>query len=610
MMADHWKSIANLLGAPGVDEPEAETQAEETPRSQVPNVQHAARKSPSASSSKTAKPTGARPETSGKKDVSADKKVTAGPPKDAVADDLAEPVQRDVAADLSSQSPASEWHFAPDEPIPDEALSFKSIHSKPARSKTPPQPEPAPTPPPAALSFSEPSPPQPAQARREAPRMPDRTEPSTPAVAPPSDAPPRRKSSWESLANMFNIKVDRPKPAEVAQEAVAPAPEPVQPRGSRPADDADSDADQPFPIFSEDRPARSNPALDAMFGEAPLPSKSSRDNWGKPRVIDDLGWDDDGKDKSSSPRDESSRDGSSHADDASGSASPHGSGDDEAPRRGRRRRRGRRGRSDSADSSASTEAPRSWGGLDEKSEDETDHGLHDDPWDEPESFELVQPDDLDDEPEFDSGDGPEQLAADGEVLRRSSRRRRRGRGSSDRDSETAGTAPSSRGPGRGRTPSRPSSDESDGPVSFQADSEGDDHDEVTDQLESPRAAKRPRGGEGDDSDDRGSRPPRRRRNGNAEKGSGPRRATEGPSRPAATRRPGRPFDDEGPIEDSFDDASLGPDGDEGEAPSGDGQRRAIPTWADSIASLIQANTENRKRGDNRGAPRGRPRGRR
>ena len=271
--------------------------------------------------------------------------------------------------------------------------------------------------------------------------MRDRTEPNTPAVAPPPEAPPRRKSSWESLANMFNIKVDRSKPAEVAQEVERPAPEPVQPRGSRPADDAGTDDDQPFAIFSEQRPSRSNPALDAMFGDAPAPSKSSHDDWGKPRVIDDLGWDNDDR-KRSSQRDDSSSSSAAQDEPSQGRASsgaassePASDGDDDdAPRRGRRRRRGRRGRSDSAGSSTDTspvaESSRSWGGLDggdtdSDTADESDHGLHDDPWDEPESFELIHPG-KPGEQEPDSDDDSDELSADGEVLRRSSRRRRRG----------------------------------------------------------------------------------------------------------------------------------------------------------------------------------------
>ncbi|MCA9160903.1 MAG: hypothetical protein KDA72_21380 [Planctomycetales bacterium] len=76
---------------------------------------------------------------------------------------------------------------------------------------------------------------------------------------------------------------------------------------------------------------------------------------------------------------------------------------------------------------------------------------------------------------------------------------------------------------------------------------------------------------------------------------------------------GRPSDEQGPIEDAFDDISLGPafDGEEDDTQPGDGLHRSIPTWADSIQSLVEVNMENRKRGDNRGGtPRGRPRGRR
>ncbi len=627
MMADHWKSIANRLGAPGVDEPEedtqvetrVETQAEQAPRSHTASVQHSAPKSTPASSSKTIKSTGPRAETPSTAGTPS-KRDAFEPSADAAQH---ESFQESSSPEPSGDKPASGLHFDPSQPIPDEALSFKSLRPKSSQSKSPRQPEPTPPTPtpttPAARSSSEPSPLQPAQARREAPRMQDRIEAEAPAAPPPPEAPPRRKSSWESLANMFNIKVDRSKPAEAVPEVEAPAPQPVQPRGSRPAAEASTEEDQPFSIFAEDRPSRSNPALDAMFGDAPSPTKSSHDDWGKPRVIDDLGWEDDGR-KHTSQRNESSPSSAAEGDDQRRLASPEAasdSDDEEAPRRGRRRRRGRRGRSDSADASPAAESPRSWGGLDDDAngtaDDETDHGLHDDPWEEPESFELVQPSSLD-QTDFDSDGAAEELSADGEVLRRSSRHRRRGgRGGSGRERDTAETprgTPAARSPGRARpSPSgRSSSDVSDGPTGFR---DADSHDDARDQLDSPRAATGPKRAESEDSgDDRGSRS--RRRSGSGDRAPSSRRepAADSPSRTSAPRRPARPFDDEGPIEDSFDDASLGPDGDEGEAPSGEGQHRSIPTWADSIASLIQTNTENRKRGDNRGAPRGRPRGRR
>ena len=660
-MADHWKSIANLLGAPGVDEPETETQAEEAPQSQPAKAPHSPRSQASAAGFK---PAATEKESAGKKGVAAGQKVAAAATHEAPQ---ADPAAAPELSDSERDSQAAQRQIDLSQSIPDEALSFKSLHRKPPRSRSSqpfePEPEPltaspaarissepatpptrsqspaarssdelaarpTPTPSPAARSFSEPSPPPPAQATREAPRMPNRTEPQAPVSAPTSEATPRRKSSWESLANMFNIKVDRSKPAETTQDAAAAAAEPAQERSSRPAD-ADTDHEQPFAIFSEDRPTRSNPALDAMFGETPQPSKSSRDNWGKPRVIDDLSWDDDDKNKGSSPRSESPL-GASAQDDSddprSSVSSPTGEDDEEAPRRGRRRRRGRRGRSDSSSSASApaAESTPSWGGLDDDETDSaTGHDLHDDPWDEPESFELVQPDERA-EAGFASSDEPEELSADGEVLRRSSRRRRRGRGNSDGTSErdaddSSRGAPASRDPRRGRTAPSPrsSSDENAGPVSFRADRDESQHDDALDAVDSPRLAQPSRDAESDDADERGSRSRRRRRSSSGERSDAPRRATSerGPAAessrgPVAERRPSRPFDDEGPIEDSFDDASLGPDGDEGEPSAADGQRRSIPTWADSIASLIQNNTENRKRGDNRGAPRGRPRGRR
>ncbi|MEO8269374.1 MAG: hypothetical protein ABI557_06625 [Aureliella sp.] len=641
MMADHWKSIANRLGAPGVDEPELERPAADAP------VQEPA-------------PKAVRP-SRGSTDKSHIRESTPSAVKSS-------PVGRD-AASLHSAPPAEaaaakrpEFFFDPNQPIPDEALSFKSSRPSLAQNEPAPPPEsrtitstPS-TPPPAAKSFSEPSPPSAAEARREAPRMPDRFEPETPPAAPP----PKRKSSWESLANMFNIKVDRSKSVEAA-----PEPKAIEVR-SRPARPAVED-DQQLSIFSDERPSRSNPALDAMFGDAPQGASQPRsDEWGKPRVIDDLGWDSD-EDKPVSKRGGfvESDDPKSEAVPSSGHENSEEGDDEESPRRGRRRRRGRRsgrgdssGETSSADTSSSSSASvgpsrgpaadraragrsTSWGGLDEPIENDDELSVvGDDPWDEPESFEGAQTslrDELGDD--NDSEDGAEELSADGEVLRRSSRRRRRGRGRGGRDRESGEATepaseemPAARPAARGRSATARSgsaprdTDDSSAHVGFRTARDDEDLSDSSERLDAPRTTSssrraEPRGegrSEVRDSEERGSRPRRGRRGGSSrdpDKSSDSRRepSSTGRSRSAEARTPGRPSDEEGPIEDDFDDISLGPafDGEEDDADHGDGQHRSIPTWADSIQSLVEVNMENRKRGDNRGGtPRGRPRGRR
>ena len=640
-MADHWKSIANRLGAPGVDEPEVEVQAEE-PKPKAVHPQ-------SASSVKAPVRDSAR---------SADEAPKAS--RGAASHVSAQPAES-IAAKPTAMGPA-ELSFDPNMPIPDEALSFKTSRRSLTQNEPAQPPEsrtatPAPSPsPPAARSFSEPSPPSAAEARREAPRMPDRFEPETVPAAPPAVTPPKRKSSWESLANMFNIKVDRSKPVEAVPEAKA-IESPVRPqRPARPT----ADEDQKLSIFSGERSPRSNPALDAMFGDTPPSSSKTRsDDWGKPRVIDDLGWDSD-EDKPAVKRGGFVESDEPHSDAAPSSIheSPTEGDDEEAPRRGRRRRRGRRGgRGDgggepSASSSSSSSAPRStaadrpsdgrlsgWEGLDDSLENEDELSIGDDPWDEPESFEGVQLGTLG-ELDEESDNSAEELSADGEVLRRSSRRRRRGRGGRDRESgeatdETPGEIPASRPTGRGRSaPARSSSaprdprhaDGSSDRVSFRANRDAEEFSDDSDRQDAPRTAASPRRSEargdgrseGRDSDE-GSSPRRRRRSGSSpssEKSSESRHegSPNARGRSAEGRSAGRPSDSEGPIADDFDDISLGPafDGEEDDTDRGDGTHRSIPTWADSIQSLVEINMENRKRGgDSRGgAPRGRPRGRR
>ncbi len=329
-MADHWKSIANKLGAPGVDEPEPETQEAETTLegSELPE----------------SKP-------------------------DEAAVDEASPVSEEARSDEADSFASGRDAFSP---LPASPKSF-------SESKPKALPETRVT-----------------ESKREQPApQPKREEPA------PEPVKPKRKSSWESLASMFNVKIDRSKPAEV-EEPAAEAVDQVA------ADE--SDEESPLSIFSGDK-GDTNPALDAMFGDAPRESVDQRGS--HPRVVDDLGWADEEPPPVTRSEEATSDEG------------------DEAPRRGRRRRgrgRGRgRGRDEVADQNAAegpdadADAGVRWS-AGEPSESVDD-------WQEPESFT-----DSGDRDDFESS-SPDELSE-----RRSSRRRRRGRGR-DRARDEEGAAP-------------------------------------------------------------------------------------------------------------------------------------------------------------------------
>lgn len=590
-MADHWKTIANALGAPGVDEPEVEAEPiasevkpEPAPKSPQPQFSQESNKS------------------------LADRQATA---RNQDTDSSRERVSTEVRGSLDNSS--TEFVFDPNLPIPDEALSFKSTKIP----RTPPQTTPA------AGSFSEPPTPA-AEARREAPRMPDRTEPtSVPTAASPPPKPAKRKSSWESLASMFNIKVDRSKPAEAEEEPPQPV-EPTPPAAAPIMRDSDRSvrsgsarqaSDQQLSIFSGGQPTTEpNAALRSMFGDVP---QSTNESWGKPRMVDDLGWDDEEAKPTStahSTAKASFQPSQPAADDEVG---------EETVRRGRRRRRGRRGRGDSQESSApATEKADHWGEVEEVA------SSGDDDWPEPECFEEIEPEvrtvraerELDSEFDAES----EEPTNEGEPLRRSSRRRRRGgRGREREPVDGSESISRDRQPPRTRVvPPAAIEEEEDEVIGFAPDV--DDEDDFDGDIvgETPR---RNAAGE----EDRNSRTRRRRRGRGGsgrsrEEGSRDDQAgrTQGSTtRPhsSATRPPGPPEIQRAtrsgrPIEDDDFDADIEPvvgfEGEEDETGSDGKQHRNIPTWADSIESLVTANMENRKRGDNRGAPRGRPKGRR
>ncbi len=605
-MADHWKSIANLLGAPGVDEPEPEDQVSEP----IAQTGHVAPTLPPPSL-----PT------------------QSPPPKSSVA---GKPTTR-------IESDPMEKQFSNGEPLPDEALSFK-----PPRTAS-------------ALRAASPE-----SQQHEIQRPPSESAPQREVVAEASLPEPvqpekaRRKSSWESLASMFNIKVDRTPPPAIVPKAEVPVAEepsrakpPATPAQSKTSTRPDREAvDEPFSFFSSATPKSANPALDAMFGDTPK-SKGDVAGWGVPRVVDDLSWEEDSR---TPPRSRTDETGSSQPPAYQKSEDTAAQSDEEPIRRGRRRRRGRGGRGASSDAAALPSASAAPDSLWESADPVEDDPMEEDlivnvgDWEEPESFESADADLSFRNNDRSSSDRPrrspkpnkaevrpsrepsgrepsgrepssrepsgrepsgrepssravesrepsgrpslprdsvEGEAADGEPLRRSSRRRRRGRGSE-------------RAEGSERTEGAESiaRDDLGRPGKAEELSGEYDHEELDEVGSTPSTRS-------DDDRPARARPSRR---GGSSRGN----ETARPARSVARTEPIDDADIEPDFDSEDDDLDGGDDlagvdelgGREG------GKHRSIPTWADSVASLVEANMENRKRGDNRGAPRGRPRGRR
>ena len=240
----------------------------------------------------------------------------------------------------------------------------------------------------------------------------------TPAPEPEVvDEKPRKRSSWESLASMFNIQVERkpleppvPAPVKPALEA-APSreretrsagqrekPRFNEPRRNR---EPERESEPRLQVFQESHEPDANPALETLFADVP---RGDLDSWKRPpRVVDDIGWGDEVP--ATMPRDIEpefvepefvseifASDAEPVVDDSEESS--------DRPRR-RRRRRGPR-RPDDA-------APRL-----ERALDDVESIVPGDEYSEPESFEV----DLSDADESSAATDPE---------RRSSRRRRRGR---------------------------------------------------------------------------------------------------------------------------------------------------------------------------------------
>ncbi|MCA9127727.1 MAG: hypothetical protein KDB22_11605 [Planctomycetales bacterium] len=495
-MADHWKLLANQLGAPGMDAPEPPPKEEDaTPHNA--GVSRAAKKP-------------------------------------------AESPQPTVATESTSgfDAPPSEAELIVEHEI---TVEHRYVTSAETASTS-------------EQGFNQPS----------AVSQPSQAEPS-------EAAPKKRKSSWETLARMFNIPIERSAPEEPAepqranpQTAVTqPVPPTTPERISEPAS---------LPFFQAE--TETNPALDEMFGDAPR----QLGGWGrkKKRVVDDVSWD-----VVSNPDDDVEEDAleESYVEDIVDDQDEvrDSAFDDDVPeadaRRGRkRRRRGRRGSSSrqdaDLDSVAENESPtRSTrdepvaganriAGSGARFRDDRD--LDTDvvsaaDWDEPESFEIADED-----------------AAQSE--RRSSRRRRRGRRPREEFDADASDASSKSTP--------------------QADERSFDSEDVD-----IRAARRSGGERSSTRETQGDRGSRRRES------AKPTDEVGSADRSDRKRRGRRPDAIESKIVDEplteHDDSDSFEDGP---------KHRNIPTWSDSLESIIAANTENHKRSEQRGGSRGRSRG--
>lgn len=489
-MADHWKSIANLLGAPGMDEPEevAETPAKSEP---IPAPQS----------------TPKVPET-----------------------------QADSGPDTSDENATVE------EDSPSDAFEVErsAKFDLPETEELQPRAE-VETPPPVPKAVEE------------------ATQEST---------KPKRKSSWEALASMFNLSVQpepaAPPPPTAAQESsAAKTPEPPASK---------------LGIFDSDKEEPVNPALDKMFGDAP---RAGSDAWGsKRRMIDDVSWEDD---------EPASRDVESELPAEASGASAGGSDEEEGEtqRRGRRRRRGRgRGNRDRSDSPRSEEQPR--GEVD--SDPELDE--------EPIGWGLV------DDSDTSSGESSKDFSEDagGEVERRSSRRRRRGRSRQEGEVAEGGSveSPRTREPERSREHERAREPDRSRDAGRGRDSERARRPERTARL--PEVDRTDSADLDEDLGDRGEPEVTRRPR--------PEREEEGGGRRRRRRRPSGPrVESESDLDENQGVVESGYAEGDAEA-SNEEKHRNIPTWIDALQPMIDANTENHRKNDNRGGPRGRPRGRR
>ncbi len=457
---------------------------------------------------------------------------------------------------------------------------------------------------------SEPTPtPEPAKPARPAAPAPAHVDPPPAARAPepePIPEPPvetgrkgKRKSSWDTLTSFFGISSSEPSAPEVSSAA--------------PAETDALDAGFAKPVAREpERPSRAKPpaaksnALDELFGDAPRQELS----WDKPaqRMVDDVSdWDD--EPVVPEPTLDDQADTFTPAREASEDA-------EREPGRRRRRRRGRGRRDESRGEQVDGDRPARTGSRDghrapgPRSDAPTadlssDRDDDIEPWEA--ELDVVEP--VDDWVEPSSFGSVSDVDIDADVdpdaplpQRRSNRRRRRGRGRGDRAegslppaTDPVGEVREVREPRPAREPREPREPRGEG---REPRGDGREPREVRE-----RPARQPRESRAVESDmELEARPERTRREPREPREGKPVR--EGRSRPPreARREPVAPVDDLDNQVDSSLAAEL-------EGDDGAGNRHPkIPTWADSLEAIINANMENHSRGDHRGGSRGRSRG--
>lgn len=296
-MADHWKSLANLLGAPGVDLPE-ETENKGSPAQDARKPESRRREDPPASIEE-------KPE----------------PPEPAPAEPPSTPKEKEVR---------SHWGFRDKEPQTDSEETDEVALQPEVIQAVTPKPKEAPKP------------------------VPSQVEPEGKPLE-KSARKSGRRSSWESLASMFNIKLEpRSEPDEPpSQPDASPVGESVgkQEAESRSPKPWSEKTEKEAPRVFDDADTRSeeNPALTALFGDAS--SKPQSDDWyQKRRVVDDVGgWEDEGDSVGSheasrygfQPREEEKDDLTAEREAGVSERSPRSESEG---RRGRRRRGRGRGR--------------------------------------------------------------------------------------------------------------------------------------------------------------------------------------------------------------------------------------------------------------------------
>ena len=443
---------------------------------------------------------------------------------------------------------------------------------------------------------------------------------------------PRKRSSWESLASMFNIQLDR-----TPAEPPAPVPTPVKPaleatppreRESRPAAhrekprfneprrerEPERESEPRLQVFQESPDSDANPALESLFADVP---RGDLDSWKRPpRVVDDIGW---GEEVPVAPSKDVEPEFISEIFEPDSEAAVEGSVESSDRPRRRRRRRGPRRPDDVT--------PR----LD-RDLDDIESIVPGDEYSEPESFE-VELSDVDESP----------VAGDPE--RRSSRRRRRGRKRPSDDaapthqddgvlnaelaSERPGDRPErmpERAPRPERSGERPRSrSRSNEPSGERGSDRSADRGSERPERGPERGSERPvRGserGERTERPERTERDPERAAERGSVRNERPARPERAPDsrrekrserpesradRPPRVREE-RPLPPRSDVEE-LDEVDILEDLDSED--SGE-KHRNIPSWADALQAIIEGNMENHKRNDNRGGPpRGRPRSRR